>query len=125
LEAGKAEIPGTGKDRVNSHQSWLLCQPLALGYDHINCGLWVVRVPGYRSRDPGFDTRHYQISREVMGVERGPLSLVSTIEELFGRKCSGSGLGYGHGDPLRCPRDTLYPEKLALTSLTSGGCSSV
>jgi hypothetical protein len=24
------------------------------------CGL-VVRVPGYRSRGPGFDSRHYQI----------------------------------------------------------------
>jgi hypothetical protein len=24
---------------------------------------------------------------------------------------------------LRLPRDTLYPQKLALTSLTSGGCS--
>jgi hypothetical protein len=27
-----------------------------------------------------------------MGLERGPLSLVSTIEELLGRKSSGSGL---------------------------------
>jgi hypothetical protein len=27
-----------------------------------------------------------------MGLERGPLSLVSTIEELVGRKSSGSGL---------------------------------
>jgi hypothetical protein len=24
---------------------------------------------------------------------------------------------------MRCPRDTLYPQKLALTSLTSGGRS--
>jgi hypothetical protein len=28
-----------------------------------------------------------------VGVERGPLSLVRTIEELLGRKSSGSGLG--------------------------------
>jgi hypothetical protein len=28
----------------------------------------------------------------VVGLERGPLSLVSTIEELLGRKSSGSGL---------------------------------
>jgi hypothetical protein len=28
-----------------------------------------------------------------MGLERGPLSLVSTIEELLERKSSGSGLG--------------------------------
>jgi hypothetical protein len=27
-----------------------------------------------------------------VGLERGPLSLVSTIEELFGKKSSGSGL---------------------------------
>jgi hypothetical protein len=44
-------------------------------------------------------------------LERGPLSLVSTIEELLGRNSSGSGLEsreYGRGDPLRWPRDTLY-----------------
>jgi hypothetical protein len=28
----------------------------------------------------------------LLGLERGPLSLVSTIEELFERKSSGSGL---------------------------------
>jgi hypothetical protein len=39
-----------------------------------------------------------------MGLERGPLSLVSTIEKLLGRNSSGSGLEnreYGRGDPLR------------------------
>jgi hypothetical protein len=64
----------------------------------------VVRVPGHRFRDPGFDCRHYQTFWELVGLERGPLSLVSTIEELLRRKCSGSGLEsleYGHGDPLR------------------------
>jgi hypothetical protein len=29
----------------------------------------------------------------------------------------------GRGDPLHWPRDTLYPQKLALTSPTSGGRS--
>jgi hypothetical protein len=29
----------------------------------------------------------------------------------------------GRGDSLRCPRDTLYPQKLTLTSPTSGGRS--
>jgi hypothetical protein len=56
----------------------------------------------------------------------GPLSLVSTTEELLGRNSSGSGLGsreYGCGDPLCWPRGTLYAQKLALTSLTSGGRS--
>jgi hypothetical protein len=46
----------------------------------------VVRVPGYRSRGLGFVFWHYQIFREVVGLERGPLSLVSTIEELPERK---------------------------------------
>jgi hypothetical protein len=38
-----------------------------------------------------FDSRRYQILREVVFLQRGPLSLVSPIEELLGRK-SGSGL---------------------------------
>jgi hypothetical protein len=45
------------------------------------CGL-VVSVPDYISRGPGFDFRSYQIFCEVGGRERGPLSLVRTIEEL-------------------------------------------
>jgi hypothetical protein len=40
----------------------------------------------------GFYSRRYQILLEVAGLERGPLSLVSTTEELLGRKSSGSGL---------------------------------
>jgi len=49
------------------------------------CGL-VVRVSGYRYRGPGFDPRRYQIFYVVVGLERGPLSLVSlvrSIEELL------------------------------------------
>jgi hypothetical protein len=75
----------------------------------------------------GFDSRHYQIFWEVVGLERGPLSLVSTTEELLGRKRSCSGLEtweYDHRDPSRWPRDTLFPQKLTLTSFTSGGCSA-
>jgi hypothetical protein len=40
----------------------------------------------------GFYSRRYQIFREVVGLERGPLSLVSTIEELLGRTSSGLDL---------------------------------
>jgi hypothetical protein len=54
---------------------------LSLFIDRL-CGL-VVRVPGYRSRGPGVDSRSYQIFREVVGLERGPLSLVRIIEELL------------------------------------------
>jgi hypothetical protein len=73
-------------------------------------------VPGYRSRGPGSILGCYQIFREVVGLERGPLSLVSTTEELLERKCSGSGLEnreYGRRDPSRWPRSTLYPQKLS------------
>jgi hypothetical protein len=84
-------------------------------YDRL-CGL-VVRVSG-----SVFDSWRYQIFW-VVGLERGPLSPVSTTEELLGRKRSGSGLEnreYGRWDPSRLPRGTLYPQKLALTSPTSG-----
>jgi hypothetical protein len=62
-----------------------------------------------------------------MDLERGPLSLVSTIEELLERKSSSFGLeteitAIGI---LRADHATpLYPQKLALTSPT-GGCHSV
>jgi hypothetical protein len=39
-----------------------------------------------------------------VGLERGPLSLMSTTEELLGINSSGSGLEsrkYGRGDPMR------------------------
>jgi hypothetical protein len=55
------------------------------------CGL-VVRIPDYISRGSGFDYRGYQIFWEVVGLEWGPLSLVRIIEELLGKKISGSGL---------------------------------
>jgi hypothetical protein len=74
----------------------------------------------------GFDSRRYQILWEVVGLERGPLSFVSTIEELLGRNGSGSCLEnreHGLGDPLRWPSDTLYRQKLALISPTRGGRS--
>jgi hypothetical protein len=70
----------------------------------------------------GFDSRLYQIFWKVLGQERGPFSLVSTIEELLERKNSVSGLGsreYGRRDPSRWQRGILYPRNLALTSSTS------
>jgi hypothetical protein len=74
----------------------------------------------------GFDSWCYQIFWEVVGLERGPLSLVSTIEELLGRKSSGSGLEnreHGNRDPFCWLHYTNYPQKLALSSPTSGGLS--
>jgi hypothetical protein len=47
------------------------------------CGL-VVRVLGYRSGGPR--SIPGTTKKKVMGLERGPLSLVSTTEELLNRK---------------------------------------
>jgi hypothetical protein len=61
-----------------------------------------------------------------VGLERGPLSLVSTIEELLEINSSGSRLenrDYSRRNPSRLPRGTLYPQMLALTLPTSGGRS--
>jgi hypothetical protein len=63
----------------------------------------------------GFDSRCYQSFWEVVGLERGPLSLVSTNEELLGRKSSGSGLensDYGRRDPPCWPLDALVSAKV-------------
>jgi hypothetical protein len=59
---------------------------IMFGYFHADrlCGL-VVRVLGYRSGGPGSipgTTRE----KKVVSLERGPLSLVSTTEELLDRK---------------------------------------
>jgi hypothetical protein len=61
-----------------------------------------------------------------VGLERGPLNLVSTIEDVLERKSSGCGVEsreYGRRDPSRWPRSILSSQKLALTSPTSGGRS--
>jgi hypothetical protein len=54
-------------------------------------------------RRTGFDSRHYQ-KIKVVGLERNPVSLVSTTEELLERKSTGSCLEireYGSKDPSR------------------------
>jgi hypothetical protein len=97
---------------------------LSWGTDRF-CGL-VVRLSRLQIQRSGFDSQPYQIFWEVVGLELGPLSLVSTTEELLGRKSSGSGLEnreYGRRDLSCWPRGTLYPQKLELTSLTSGSGS--
>jgi hypothetical protein len=65
-------------------------EPMNLLSDRL-CGL-VVRVLGYRSGGPGsipgitrFSERKKK-RKTVVGLERGPLNLVSTTEELLDRK---------------------------------------
>jgi hypothetical protein len=57
-------------------------------------------------RRTGFDSRHYQIFREkkrktVVGLKRGPISLVSTTEELLDRKVAAPVLKTRSRDPSR------------------------
>jgi hypothetical protein len=73
-------------------------------------------------------SRGYVLSENdnKVGLERGPLSLVSTIEELLEVKSSGSGLeirDYNRGFRRADYTAPLYPQKLTLTSSTSSGCS--
>jgi hypothetical protein len=71
----------------------------------------------------GLDSRRYHIFWVVVGLERGPLNLMSTSEELPEGKNSGSGLEsreYGRRDPSCLPRGTLYPQKSVLISPTNG-----
>jgi hypothetical protein len=83
------------------------------------CGL-VVRVLSYRSRDPGSIPSATRFSEKYC-LERGPLSLESTIEELLERKNSDSGLenrvtavGIRHSDhvaPLSAKVGTNFADK--------------
>jgi hypothetical protein len=62
----------------------------------------------------GFGSWLYQIFWEVVGLERGSLSLMSKTEELLERKSSGSGIEgrkYGRGDPSGWPSETLYLQR--------------
>jgi hypothetical protein len=51
----------------------------------------VVQWGEFLASDPEVQVR-FPALPVVVGLERGPLSLVSTTEELLGRKSSGSGL---------------------------------
>jgi hypothetical protein len=67
-----------------------------------------------------------QIFWEVVGLERGPLSLVSTREELFGRNRSDSGLesrAYVRRGKSRWPRGTLLSAKFGTNFAEIGGRS--
>jgi hypothetical protein len=62
-------------------------------------GQFLVTDPKVRVRFPALP--YFTTSS---GLERGPFSFVSTIQELLGRKSSGSGLDrreYGRRDPSR------------------------
>jgi hypothetical protein len=119
----------SGRCRISHCLSYMLWHECVAKERHA-CWDGVVEIPPLWStaqiQRSGFDSRRYQILWEVVDLERGSLSLVSTIEELLGRNTSGSGLEsreYGRRDPSRWRIGTLYPQRLALTSPTSDGRS--
>jgi hypothetical protein len=60
----------------------------------------VVRVPAYRSRGPEFDSRRYQIFREVVCLKRGPLDkIVAPVQ-----KTEITAVGDPPGDRTAQPR---------------------
>jgi hypothetical protein len=65
----------------------------------------IPQVPGCSPRGPGFDSRRYQIFWELMGLERGPLSLARMTEELLEWKSGGRA---DYATPL-------YPQKFSLS----------
>jgi hypothetical protein len=69
----------------------------------------------------GSDSRYYQV-----WVWNGSTQPREYNWGAAWRKSSGSSLEnreFGHGDTLRWPRNTVYPQKLALTSPTRGSQS--
>jgi hypothetical protein len=69
----------------------MICLHLYLGYLDVVVVLGtasVVRVLDYRSGCPG--SIPGTTKKKVVGLERGPLSLVSTTEELLDRKVAAS-----------------------------------
>jgi hypothetical protein len=80
------------------------------------CGLVVIGVPG---SIPGVARFFWA----AVGLERAPLSLVNNLRSYLEEIVAAPGLenwSYDRKDSLRWPRDTLYPLKLALASLTDG-----
>jgi hypothetical protein len=85
----------------------------------------VISVLGYRSGGPGSIPATTR-KRKVVGLERGPLSLVSTTEELLDRRIAApvyetenTATGIHHADHV----GPFIRKKLAITSPTSGGRS--
>jgi hypothetical protein len=113
-------VAGSNLTRGIDVRLYLLCVGVVL-CDRL-CSL-LVKVPGYRSRGPG--SIPGTTKKKVVGLERDPLSLVSTTEELLDRKVAApvqktenTALGIRHADHV-----APSIRKLVITSPTSGGRS--
>jgi hypothetical protein len=76
-------------------------------YYNVRPPLWSsIQSSWLQIRRSGFDSRHYH-KKKVVGLERGPLSLVSTTEELLDREVAASvyktentAVGIRHADHM-------------------------
>jgi hypothetical protein len=84
----------------------------------------VVRVLGYRSSGPGSipgTTRKKSSGSGTGSTQPHEYNWGATWKKSCG--CCLENLEYGSRDPSRWPHGTFYPQKLAITSPTSGGRS--
>jgi hypothetical protein len=75
------------------------------------------QCPWLKMQRSGFDSQYYHIFWVVGRNGVYSVSWVSTIEELLGRKCRGSGLErreHGRRDPSSWPPNTLYTAKVGI-----------
>jgi hypothetical protein len=84
-----AKLVPTVGDRVVSHCQCILFLLLLVGVVVVGPPLWSSGHSSWLIRRPGFHFRHYQ-KKKVVGLERGPLSLVSTTEELLDKKVAAA-----------------------------------
>jgi hypothetical protein len=105
--------------------SVLPCLIFTLSWTFFRPPLWSSGQSSWlQIRRPGFHSRHYQ--KKSSGSGTGSTQPREYNCGATWKKSSGSCLEnreYGRRDRSRLPRGTLYPQKLAITSPTSGGRS--
>jgi hypothetical protein len=92
---------------------------------HCRCVL-VVRILGYRFSSLWYGFRRYKIFREIVGLERGALSLVMIIEKIFEWQVAARGIKCWDQrayESFAWPHYTIYTQKFSGPSRTSGGRS--
>jgi ribosomal protein L37E len=99
---------------------------MSLAFSQERSPLWSISQSSWlQIRRPGFDSRHYQ-GKKCSGSGTRSIQPREYNWGATRQKRSGSCLEnreYGRRDPSRWPRGTLYPQKLSITSPTSGGRS--
>jgi hypothetical protein len=102
-------INGSRVQKISAPFSYIPYSPTKNPY------LWSSESSWLQIQRSWFDSRRYQIFWEVVGLERGPLSLVSTTEELLEIKSISSGRDsreYGRRGPSRWQRGTPLSSKI-------------